>query len=57
MIISGFSHLIWLILLAIIIVDPELTEVIKYLPEINSGGAALLLTSTIGFSFFLGKTC
>jgi hypothetical protein len=53
-IISGFSHLLWLVMSVILLIDVDFTKVIKSFTEISAGGTILLAPIIFGGSFFLG---
>jgi hypothetical protein len=52
--IAGFSHLLWLTLLALWLLDIPLTNLISFLTSIESGTAVILVATLGGISFFLG---
>ncbi len=53
-IIAGFAHLIWFTLFAMILIDVNPYDLVKFISELNTGGVALLTSVLIGASFYFG---
>ena len=54
-IISGFAHLVWIILLIMLMLNLDPIESITKIKDISSGAAALIASLIIVASFFLGN--
>lgn len=54
-IISGFAHLIWLVIIIFIILGINPTQFADYIKDIGSGFAAILVAMIIGASFLVGN--
>lgn len=53
-IISGFTHLTWLIMLIILVSGVDIAKFISFLMDISAGPAVLLAAMVFGLSHFLG---
>jgi hypothetical protein len=54
-IISGFSHIIWILMLVILLYPINISELIQMLSTISIGGVAILASLSFGASYFIGS--
>jgi len=54
-IITGFAHLLWVVLFTMLLMDIKPEELYNYLLELNTGYVALLASFIIGLSYYFGN--